>query len=187
MEKPQSSDAPMTYQQFLDFVADKDERYEYVDGHAVAMGIPSKTHQRISKYLTNKLDAHLENTPCEALPSVALRTGVQDRAPDIMVLCEKAVASDETADNTEAKLIIEILSPNRGDDLTLKHAEYQAMFSIEEYIIIDSTKRWVRHYYRNADGKFVYDRDFIGGRIRFASIGFTLDVDDLYRFARLQT
>jgi hypothetical protein len=29
----------LTYAEFLEFVADKEERYEFVDGHAVAMGI----------------------------------------------------------------------------------------------------------------------------------------------------
>jgi Uma2 family endonuclease len=37
----------LTYQQFLDFVAGEEGRYEFVDGRAVAMGTPSNEHQDI--------------------------------------------------------------------------------------------------------------------------------------------
>ncbi len=80
-------------------VADKDERFEFVDGHAVAMGIPSDVHQRISKRLTIKLEGHLSGRPYEVLQSAALWTGRRERAPDIMVLCKKTTPdSSEESD-----------------------------------------------------------------------------------------
>jgi Uma2 family endonuclease len=79
------------------------------------------------------------------------------------------------------QFILEILSPYPGDDLTLKLIEYQNLPSVEEYVIVDSTKRWVRRYYRDPQGKFAVDEDSIGGLTRFESLGYTLDVDELYR------
>ena len=40
-EEHPTPDSPLTYQQFLDFVAGKEGRYEYVGGRAVAMGNPA--------------------------------------------------------------------------------------------------------------------------------------------------
>jgi hypothetical protein len=45
-----SPQVPLTYQQFLDFVAEKDGRYEYVDGRAVAMDTPWR---RIGQFFVN--------------------------------------------------------------------------------------------------------------------------------------
>ena len=75
------------------------------------------------------------------------------------------------------------MSPNRGDDLGKKLTEYQAMPEFEEYLVIDSTQHWVRVYRRDAEGLFVVDADHIAGSVRLASIGYTLDIDALYRDA----
>lgn len=60
------------------------------------------------------------------------------------------------------------------------------MPSIEEYVMVDSTRHWVRRYRRDNDGWFVADVDQIGGSIRIASIGYVLDVDAMYEMARVE-
>ena len=165
-------DREITYAEFLAFVADKDERYEYVDGHAVAMGAPSDVHQRLVRRLTIALDAHLAGGPCEVLPAPGLWTVPRrrERVPDLVVFCEARTP----------KLVIEILSPELGVDTTTKVREYQAMSSIEEYVIIDSRKRWVAVNRRGAEGLFVVDTEHIAGTVRLASIDYVLDIDALY-------
>jgi len=86
-------------------------------------------------------------------------------------------------DGKPAKLVCEVLSPTRGDDLGKKLAEYQAMPQFEEYLVVDSTQHWVRAYRRNSSGLFEFDTDHIGDSVRLASIGYTLDVDALYQAA----
>jgi Uma2 family endonuclease len=73
------------------------------------------------------------------------------------------------------------MSPNRGDDLGEKLTEYRGMPEFEEYLLIDSVKRFVRVYRRSADGGFNYDLDLIAGSVRLHSISYTLDIDALYR------
>jgi Uma2 family endonuclease len=73
----------------------------------------------------------------------------------------------------------------KGDDVTDKFMEYPSMPSIEEYIIIDSTRHWVRRCRRDSEGKFVADFDHIGGSVRLASIDYTLDIDAMYAMARV--
>ena len=57
------------------------------------------------------------------------------------------------------------------------------MPEFEEYLVIDSTQHWVRVDRRNTEGLFVVDADHIAGSVRLASIGYTLDIDALYRDA----
>ena len=57
------------------------------------------------------------------------------------------------------------------------------MPEFEEYLVIDSTQRWVRVYRRNEAGRFDFDIDRIGGSVALLSIGYTLDIDALYRDA----
>ncbi len=173
-------DPQLTYKQFLDFVADREGRYEYVDGRAVAMGIPSNEHQDISLILGSGLREHMRGQRCKVRIAASLWTGTSERSPDIFVTCDEGDLASGARPNRRPKLVVEILSPNAGDDLAAKLDEYQSIESIEEYIVVDSTKRSVRRWYRNAGGKFQFDPYSISGLVRFASIGFTLDIEALY-------
>ena len=167
----------LSYAEFLAYADGHEGRFEYVDGQAVAMGIPSDAHQDLSLALAVEVDAHLRTMGCRARLAGRLRTGKlersAERSPDLVVICS----------GKPSKLVVEIMGPNRGDDLTSKLTEYQAMLEFEEYLVIDSTRRWARVYRRDAEAHFVFDTDHIGGSLRLASIGFTLDVDALYEDA----
>jgi Uma2 family endonuclease len=67
-------DETLTYQQFLDFVADKEGRYEYVDGRAVAMGTPSNERQDIALIVGSALRDHLRGQHCKVRLSAPLST-----------------------------------------------------------------------------------------------------------------
>jgi Uma2 family endonuclease len=166
-------DRELTYAQFVAFVANKDQRYEYVDGYPVAMGAPSDVHQRLAKRLTIALDAHLDGGPCEVLPGPGLWTVAKrrERVPDLVVFGE----------GRTPKLIIEILSPEIGLDTTMKLLEYQALPSIEQYVLVDSRKRWVAVYRRSAERFLVVDVEHVRGTVHLASIDYQLDVDALYQ------
>ncbi len=99
-----------------------------------------------------------------------------------MVVRTRASTSNETSTRIP-EFIAEIFSPNRGDDLGLKFIEYQAIPSIEAYLVIDSTRRWAILFHRNAEGKFQADRDYTGGLISLHSINYALDLDALYNEA----
>jgi Uma2 family endonuclease len=169
--------APLTYAEFVAYAETHEGRFEYVDGLVVDMGIPSDAHQYLAFELGKQIDAHLAGTKCRVLLAGALRTGKlersPDRSPDVLVVC----------DGTPAKLVCEILSRNQGEDLKRKLTEYQAMPQFEEYLVVDLTRRWVRLYRRNTSGRFEHDADHIGGSVRLASLGYTLDIDALYRAA----
>jgi Uma2 family endonuclease len=186
MNDPQAQPI-LTYQDFQRATADLDGRHELVDGQLVALASPSKPHGRLSAILTEQLRVHLKGRPCDvyADTDVWIHAG-HARRPDLSVTCDE---NDITNDDDVLRwptLLIEILSDNMGDDLKTKLAEYQAMKSVEEYVVVDSCRRWVRHYYRIDDGHFIFDHDYIAGTVRLSSIGFTLDIDSLYAEARIR-
>jgi Uma2 family endonuclease len=167
---------PLTYEEFRAYIADKEGRFEFVGGRVVAMGNPSDVHQAIVARLVIWLDAYLSGTPWVVLPSIAIKTQSQqnearERVPDVVVKCAGA-----------PKVVIEVLSPNRGDDLESKAVEYAGVASIAEYVLIDSTKRWALQYRRNAQGRFELAADYIGGVMKLESIGYELDLGALYTF-----
>ncbi len=97
-----------------------------------------------------------------------------------MVTCDEADLVFGNHLNRKPKLLIEVLSPKNADDLDLKLDEYEAISTVEEYIIIDSRKRSVRRWYRATTGKFEFDPYYIAGNVDFVSVGYTLDIDALY-------
>lgn len=52
-------------------------------------------------------------------------------------------------------------------------------------IVTLNHRHWVRRYYRRVEGKFVADLDQISGTLYVTSIDYTLDIDALYRKARV--
>lgn len=188
MEHP-TPDSTLTYQQFLDFVAGKEGRYEYVGGRAVAMGNPSNEHQDIALIVGSALRDHLRGQRCKVRLSAPLFTirrfkrpeeDDQERSPDVMVTFDEADLVVGNRLNRKPKLIIEVLSPNNGDDLDHRLDEYEAISTVEEFIVIDSRKRSVRRWYRAKTGKFEFDPYYISGNVNFVSVGYTLDLDALY-------
>jgi Uma2 family endonuclease len=105
---------------------------------------------------------------------------LRERSPDLLVTCHESDLVRDARPNRFPKLVIEILSPNPGDDLETQLDEYESVASIEEYVVIDSTKRAVRRWYRNAAGKFEFDPYDLSGLVRFESVGYSLDIDALY-------
>jgi Uma2 family endonuclease len=179
-------DKPLTYAEFLAFVADKDDAYEYIDGYPVALASPSNEHSRLATVLIALLFTHLAGSGCDVHGGKDVWTGERARRPDLAVTCD---SRDTGPEHPHAlyfpKLIIEIVSENTGDDFEDKYIDYQNMPSIEEYVLVESTRRWVRRYHRGAERKFIADLDQVGGALTLESIGYTLDIDELYAQARV--
>jgi Uma2 family endonuclease len=106
-------DQHLSYAEFLDFIADRDETYEYVDGHAVAMGRPSTIHQRIVGELVFALKGHLRGQRCDVYPDIRVWVGTRDRVPDVAVTCDDYDVAQARDVLHSPKLIIEVLGEKR--------------------------------------------------------------------------
>ena len=156
-------------------------KHEYVDGDVYAMAGASKNHQRLIGNVFSALHSHLNNTSCEPFSSdikVRADNGKKYFYPDVLVVC-----NDDNTDDyyTESpRIIVEVLSKStRKWDNSLKRHVYQAMPSLEEYVLIEQdfveievcrkAELWQpMHYY-------------LGDDITFTSIGLSVSVADIYQ------
>jgi len=180
----------ISYADFLAYADSHDGKFEFVNGQIIAQAKPTKRHQRLAIALGNLLASHVQPRGCDVLPDTTLAlsdASDDERAPDLMVTCDQGdLSDDEVRKVRRPSLVIEILSERTaGDDLGTKLLEYQAIPSIQEYLVIDSRKRWAILYVRDTQDLFVAPRDFIGGSIVLASIDYVLDLDALYERARI--
>lgn len=174
----------LSYSEFLEFIA-KDETYEFVDGYPVAMGGASTIHQRIVGEFVFMLKGHLREQNCDVYPDVRVWVGYRDRVPGVAVTCDQYDVSEAPDVLHSPKLIIEVLSAKRSGELDQKLKDYQARPSVEEYVVVDSRKRWLRRYSRSGGRQdFIEDPVRISGSIILTSVNYMLDLDELYRLVR---
>lgn len=140
----------MTAREFVLWEAEQDERYEFVDGEVDALTGGTYAHDRTRTNLSAALLSHLRGTPCRGMgPEVRLRVDADTSGyyPDLFVVCRSI--DPKVAELTEAKLIIEILSPStEKKDRGTKWGDYQELTQIKEYVLIDPDKLRIEIYRR---------------------------------------
>ena len=140
-----------------------DERWELVDGVAMAMVAPSAVHQRILLKLGRWISEYLDDKPCEVFVApfdVLIPDG--DEAdedidtvvqPDIMVFCEDKKVLDKYARGAP-ELAVEILSPSTSKwDQNDKFRRYERA-GVREYWVIDPLGKWINVYALAEKGRF---------------------------------
>src|SRR6476620_6410136 len=152
--EPQKSQK-ITAEEYLEWEAKQEIRYEYVDGEILAMTGGSIPHTKIYLNLYRALYPHLRRRGCEAYVSdVKVQASKNNRYfyPDLVVTCEPDdLKSRDFIEHP--KLIVEVLSPStasydRGD----KFKYYRQIISLQEYVLVDSEAIAVEVYQRG-EGK----------------------------------
>ncbi len=171
----------ITEQDYLDSEKLREIRHEYIDGEIYAISGGKLNHHRLISRLVQQIGNHLDGTPCEVFSSdikVRADSGNKYFYPDVLVSCDN---KDGDSVFTESpRLIIEVLSKStRKYDKTFKRICYQAIPSLEEYVLIEQdrveievcrkSQNWQSNYY------------FIDDEITFESIDLTLPVLDIYK------
>lgn len=133
----------LSFEEYVDFCAQTNERYELVRGELKQMTPPEWQHVRVAKYLVQMFDAEIARIghPWEAFQETGQRTDQgSSRLPDVSVIPFEAIAQylDQTAIlQVPAILIVEIVSASSAsEDYKEKLKEYQAL-EIPEYWIAD--------------------------------------------------
>lgn len=138
-------------------------KIERIDGITLMSPRPSLNHMKIEFYLANELGTYLKDSVCNVLNETSLyltnkvidtrnndelldflRNTDNEVVPDLMVYCSK---SNECRRGIVGipKLIIEILSSNRDDDLITKFKLYQR-YGVSEYWIVDPLNKVTNVY-----------------------------------------
>ena len=176
-------DAPMTIEDFLDFVATRpdEEKWELIGGEPVMNAAPAWPHQRIVARLIAAL-IFVEDRTAPAwsvIPGIGVRlSDISVPVPDVLVRPREAPAGNVCDDMIVA---FEVLSPStRLRDLRWKHNAYKELAALQHYVVIEQDRAEL----------FVFDRASGFSERRLAgldavltldALGVSLPLADLYR------
>jgi len=159
-------------------------KHEYINGQIHAMVGANDTHVTIAGNLFALLRSHIRGTGCRAYIS-DMKVRIESRNcyyyPDILVTCDPR-DRESPLEKRFPRLIVEVLSDSteafdRGD----KFADYQALDSLQEYVLINTKRQRVECFRRNEADLWVL-QSYTDQQITFRleSIEFEGTMDALY-------
>lgn len=130
----------------------EDVRMELINGQFYNMSAPSRAHQEILMFLSNKIVNFInsQNGLCKVYPAPFAVRLFQDTKtivePDISIICDHNKLTDKGC-NGAPDWIIEIISPsNPGHDYVMKLNLY-ADAGVQEYWIVDPLTKVISVYH----------------------------------------
>lgn len=168
----------MTVEAFLAWDDGTDTRYELIDGRVVALNPPMPPHAAL---LTTLGAALLTRVPrgCRVYTGGGARNfadGWNFRVPDVVVSCTRS--SKQWIESPT--LVCEILSPSTARlDVTTKLDFYRSLKSVQEILVIRTTKRHLTRW-RRSDPQWIVE-DFIGSAlVPLAATTSPVPLDEVY-------
>jgi Uma2 family endonuclease len=184
------ADAPLSYEEYLQFEVSVDSRHEFIDGDIFAMAGGTRRHAVLKSRLSARLTIALgERAPCRVEDSdtrIVVERGANLNAyyPDMVVICNEAQTHPRDPDGgvVNPRLIVEVTSPNTEKrDRGIKLDEYRLIASLSEYLIVSHVRHEVEIWTR-AEPDVPWSRRVVtAGQSVELGLGVALDVDDLYR------
>ena len=136
---------------FLTWEQQQSDRYEWIDGSVVRCAGGTYEHATIISNLNALFHTVTSGTPCFVQGSdrklVPRDTGGNDLGSfyaDLFVSCAPEDRRDDAAHLPT--LVVEVLSPHIGAEFTRKKEAYLASARLTDYLIVDSTRRYVFRY-----------------------------------------
>lgn len=178
----------LTVAEFIPWELSQEAPHELLEGRVSALPGGTIEHSAVGVAILVALYAHLEGGECRVYHQSMTVTGDSSvRYPDVVVTCDPRDHVPKTIALRYPKLIVEVLSETTAsEDLGPKLREYQALDSLEEYLAIDSRKRWAQ-LLRKTDHGWLLALPVAGGRLELTSVALTLDLDALYDRAAIRT
>ncbi|NEQ45066.1 MAG: Uma2 family endonuclease [Leptolyngbya sp. SIOISBB] len=148
------SQSPLTPDEYLQLETESVTKHEYMNGDVYAMAGASDVHVTIAGNLFALLRNHVRGSACRVYIS-DMKARVEARNcfyyPDLMVTCDERDRETSTYKRFP-KLIVEVLSDSteafdRGDKFTA----YQALDTLEEYVIINTRHQRVECFRRTPE------------------------------------
>ena len=174
----------LTETEYLAFDAAHEGRHEFVNGEIIAMAGTSVSHSVVTMNASNALGVALKGRPCRPY-GADLRVLIDETGlyayPDVTVVCGELSLSDTNPPSVRnPTVIVEVLSESTESyDRGAKLEHYRRRASVQCVLLIDSRRRGITRYTRNADGSWTL-YDFTAGTVGIDALGVALAVDDLY-------
>jgi Uma2 family endonuclease len=172
----------MTREEFLDWAAAQDQRYEFDGFQPVAMTGGTLDHSQIAQNIYLALGTRLRGTGCRPLgPDAGVATvGEAVRYPDALVTCTRAPGTDRVVPGVV--VVFEVLSPTSGRaDRIEKLREYFAVPSIRRYVILEHTSVGLTDHVRlHGDDPWIATALTEGDVLRMPEIGIEIPIVEFY-------
>ena len=172
----------LTPEEYIEAEKHAEVRHEYFDGTIYAMSGASEEHELLSMQLSFRLMQHLQGKPCRVYKDgMKVKLKVKGKIifyyPDVMVVCDPSDKNSYFRVNP--KLIIEVLSRDKGKDLVEKLEGYKTVPALEEYLVFSQNPQRpeVNIFRRCADWEPEVLTD---GEFTLQSVGLTLKLAELY-------
>ncbi len=165
-------------------------RYEYWDGDIVCMSGGSPNHYRLTSTIHFKLAQKVEGKTCSSFTGdmpIFTPKYLPYRYPDASVVCgeEKYKNFNGIYALENPLIIVEVLSSTTENaDKNQKRIAYQAIKSLQEYILISQNETHVTHYLRQGDFWTIKDYREMDTIIELPSISDTITMAEIYRGVR---
>jgi Uma2 family endonuclease len=180
----------MTTTEFLAWDAPGPGRWELVDGEPVVKSFANRTQGALQLELGCLIGNHLfaSGSPCTAVtkPGIVPRVRASEnfRIPEMAVTCTPY--ETEEYDVSNPILIVEILSASNRAETWQNVWSYTTILSLREILILSSTVIRAELLRRGNDGIWPAASTVIeDGDLVLDSIGFTTQLDAIYRTTRL--
>jgi Uma2 family endonuclease len=163
--------------EYLSLERDGNIRHEWIGGELVAMAGGTGRHNRVALRLASALDRAADG--CRVyVADMKVVTANAAYYPDVMVVC--AAQADDYYE-TEPCLIVEVFSPTTAErDRREKRMAYQAMASMQHYVMVDPVDLRVTHYRREPNGEWATQIVGQDGHLRLSRPDVTLDLATVF-------
>jgi Uma2 family endonuclease len=170
---------PVTLDSFIEWARAQEKRYEFADGKISAFPGSTLRHARLIVGLVVRIYPHVRRGKV-VVADMLLRTEKSARFPDLIVTFDER-DSDSAVYVRYPKLLVEVISKSTASvDRTAKLHEYQSIETLEEYVLVDSRKRWAQTNVRTSSGELIASLPIESGSLTLSSVGVTIDLDELY-------
>lgn len=184
----------MTADEFLAWPGDGSGRtYQLVDGEVRPVSPASSVHSIIQGELTGLIwmarreagSSFRIMTEGAVIPG--LNASMNVRVPDIVVGRQVGERQQQTV--PDPFLVIEVLSPGNQDDTRDNVRAYSTLASVQEMVVVHSTRILAEVHRRDASGAWPAEPDYVGpgGRLNLASVSLDCAIEDAYRGTWLVT
>ncbi|HEY9612843.1 Uma2 family endonuclease [Allocoleopsis sp.] len=163
-----------------------DYKSEYIDGEIIPMAGGSTNHNQIALNFSTELNFTFKKLDYRVF-MIDVRLWIPKRRiytyPDVMVVAgEPEYYNDRTDTITNPRVIIEVLSPStKKYDRSKKFEAYRTIPPFEEYLLIDTTRRYIEHFSKTDNKRWSFrDYDESDEAIALSSVSFEISLADIY-------
>ena len=178
----------ITEDEYLQMEDSSEMKHEFRNGQIIDMAGGTEEHADLAGNLIQLFRNRFDGKPCKAYGS-DLRVRVGQAAdycyPDVTVACGQLefYRPPSRLNLLNPRLIVEVTSvSSEADDRGDKFTQYRTIESLQEYILVSSSRRQVETFYKQNDGIWAIGPTSSepDQAIKFRSLGIEIAVGEIY-------